>query len=140
LTLWAELRWAARAEGVVHLDDLLLRRVRLGHLLPGGGEALLPETRAICQAELGWDDARWENEEAAYLDLWRRYYSLPEREAIVEWRPLVDEARAKRLATRPTRRRKIVKRSALAGILAGLAVVLAVVYLRLRRARRQRNL
>lgn len=34
-TLWSELRWAARAESVVHLDDLLLRRVRLGHLLPG---------------------------------------------------------------------------------------------------------
>ena len=24
--LWAELRWAARDEGVVHLEDLLLRR------------------------------------------------------------------------------------------------------------------
>ncbi len=32
---WAALRWAARAEGVVHLEDLLLRRVRLGLLLPG---------------------------------------------------------------------------------------------------------
>lgn len=140
LTLWAELRWAARAEGVVHLDDLLLRRLRLGHVLPKGGEALLPEIRAMCQPELGWDDARWEREEAAYLDLWRRCYSLPERETIVDWRPLVDEARAKRLAARPTRRRKIIKRSALAGILAGLAVVLTVVYLRLRRARKRRNL
>ena len=35
--LWAELRWATRAEGVIHLDDLLLRRVRLGLLLPRGG-------------------------------------------------------------------------------------------------------
>jgi glycerol-3-phosphate dehydrogenase len=35
-SLWAELRWAARDEGVVHLDDLLLRRVRLGLLLPHG--------------------------------------------------------------------------------------------------------
>jgi glycerol-3-phosphate dehydrogenase len=34
--LWAELRWAARSEGVVHLDDLLLRRVRLGLLLAAG--------------------------------------------------------------------------------------------------------
>ena len=32
--LWAELRWAARLEGVVHLDDLLLRRLRLGLLSP----------------------------------------------------------------------------------------------------------
>jgi len=36
------LRWAARAEAVSHLDDLLLRRVRLGLLLPGGGVRHLP--------------------------------------------------------------------------------------------------
>jgi glycerol-3-phosphate dehydrogenase len=76
-TLWAELRWAARAEGVVHLDDLLLRRVRLGLLLPEGGRDLLPEVRAICAPELGWDDARWEAEAEAYLDTWHRCYSLP---------------------------------------------------------------
>jgi len=75
-TLWAELRWAARAEGVVHLDDLLLRRVRLGLLLPEGAHGLLPEIRAICQPELGWDDARWEAEAGAYLDTWHRCYSL----------------------------------------------------------------
>lgn len=79
-TLWAELRWAARAEGVAHLDDLLLRRVRLGLLLEQGGQAILPQVRAIAQPELGWSDSRWQAEEAAYLDLWRRAYSLPEGE------------------------------------------------------------
>ncbi len=68
---WAELRWAARAEGVVHLDDLLLRRARIGLLLPGGGRAVLPRVRAVCQGELGWSDVRWDAEEAAYLALWR---------------------------------------------------------------------
>jgi len=76
-SLWAELRWAARAEGVVHLDDLLLRRVRLGLLLPEGARALLPDARRVCQAELGWDDARWEREVDAYLDLWRTCYHVP---------------------------------------------------------------
>jgi len=85
-TLWVELRWAARAEGVGHLDDLLLRRVRLGLLLGEGGRAILPRVRAIAQDELGWSDARWEEEEAAYLDLWRRAYHLPAREAIPTWR------------------------------------------------------
>lgn len=84
--LWAELRWAARAEGVVHLDDLLLRRVRLGLVLPRGGEDLLPAIRAICQPELGWDDDRWTSEAAAYLSLWRRCYSLPDRASIPDWR------------------------------------------------------
>ena len=76
-TLWAELRWAARAEGVVHLDDLLLRRVRLGLLLPEGGRAELTRVRAIAGPELGWDDARWVAEEAAYTALWRRQHGLP---------------------------------------------------------------
>lgn len=76
-TLWAELAFAAEAEMVLHLDDLLLRRTRLGLLLPGGGAAYLPRIRALCQARLGWDDPRWEREQQAYLDLWRRHYSLP---------------------------------------------------------------
>jgi glycerol-3-phosphate dehydrogenase len=76
-TPWAELRWAARAEAVQRLDDLLLRRTRLGLQLREGGAALLPRIRALCQPELGWDDARWEREEAAYLALWRGHYGLP---------------------------------------------------------------
>ncbi len=76
-TLWAELRWAARNEAVRHLDDLLLRRVRLGLLLPDGARDLLPDVRRVCQAELRWSDARWEDEVAAYLATWRRAYSLP---------------------------------------------------------------
>ncbi len=76
-TLWAELRWAARAEAVLHLEDLLLRRTRLGLQLAHGGAALLTRIRVICQFELGWDDARWDTEQAAYLALWQASYSLP---------------------------------------------------------------
>jgi glycerol-3-phosphate dehydrogenase len=75
-TLWAELRWAARAEAVRHLDDLLLRRVRLGLLLPDGTRELLPEVRRVCQAELRWSDERWEDEVARYLATWRKAYGL----------------------------------------------------------------
>lgn len=74
--LWAELRHAARAEGVIHLDDLLLRRVRLGLLAPGGGMDLLPRIRAIVQPELGWDDVRWEKEVNDYVEVWNRAYKL----------------------------------------------------------------
>jgi len=73
--VWAELRWAAREEGVEHLDDLLLRRVRLGLLLPRGAGDLLGRIRSIVQPELEWSDERWQQEEAAYLQTWRRYYS-----------------------------------------------------------------
>jgi glycerol-3-phosphate dehydrogenase len=73
--LWAELRWAAREEGVEHLDDLLLRRVRLGLLLPHGARDLLVNIRNIVQPELGWSDERWQQEEARYLQTWQSYYS-----------------------------------------------------------------
>lgn len=76
-TLWAELRWAARAEQVHRLDDLLLRRTRLGLQLPGGGAALLPRIRAICQGELGWSDELWEREQRTYLTAWRNQYGVP---------------------------------------------------------------
>lgn len=75
--LWAELRWGARAEGVVHLDDLLMRRVRLGLLLPRGGIDCMSRVRAVAQPELGWDDARWVREEKMYADLWRESFAPP---------------------------------------------------------------
>jgi glycerol-3-phosphate dehydrogenase len=77
-TLWAELRWAAREEGVVHLDDLLLRRVRLGLLTPNGGLDQIETIRQIVQNELGWGDERWEQELAHYRRLWQQCYFLPE--------------------------------------------------------------
>jgi glycerol-3-phosphate dehydrogenase len=74
--LWAELRWAARAEGVVHLDDLLLRRLRIGLTLPQGGFHFMDRIRSIAQPELGWDDQRWEQEVSDYKNLWKKCYYL----------------------------------------------------------------
>lgn len=76
-TLWAELRWAMRYEQVQHLDDLLLRRTRLGLLLPDGGTELLPRLALVAAAELGWNDARFADEVERYRQTWRRFYSLP---------------------------------------------------------------
>ncbi|MBN1484519.1 MAG: glycerol-3-phosphate dehydrogenase/oxidase [Chloroflexia bacterium] len=104
--LWAELRWAARAEGVVRLEDLLLRRVRLGLLLPQGARELLPRIRQICQTELGWDDGRWEAEEAAYLELWNCCYGPPEAGTVADWEPALvragEECRPAPLPRRPS--------------------------------------
>jgi len=76
-TLWLELRLAAKHEAIVHLDDLLLRRTRLGILLPRGGLDHEARIRALCQPALGWDDARWQQEVACYRDLIAAHYSLP---------------------------------------------------------------
>lgn len=74
---WAELRWACRSEQVVHLDDLLLRRTRLGLLLRDGAAGLLPRVKDIAQSELGWSDSRWNEEVAAYAQLIARSYGVP---------------------------------------------------------------
>ena len=73
----AECRWAARNESVLHLDDLLLRRTRLGLVLERGGESLFPEIEKICAQELHWDDGRWLFELARYRAIWRKHYYLP---------------------------------------------------------------
>lgn len=74
----AEVRFAAREEGVLRLDDLMLRRTRLGLTLPRGGRDYLPEVRRMAQSELGWTDERWLNEEKRYLSLWQECYFLPD--------------------------------------------------------------
>ena len=76
-TLWIELPLAARHEAVEHLDDLLLRRTRLGILLPQGALALLERIRALCAPHLGWSDARWQEETARYRALIAAHYQLP---------------------------------------------------------------
>ena len=78
-TIWAEVRFAARYEQVIHLDDLLLRRTRLGLILPDGAMRPLISQRVkkICQQELGWSEQQWQQEADRYQALWQRYYHLP---------------------------------------------------------------
>jgi glycerol-3-phosphate dehydrogenase len=75
--LAAELRHAARTEQVVHLDDLLLRRTRLGMLVPHGGLDRIEDIRGLVQPELGWDDVLWEQEAERYAGLWSCCYGPP---------------------------------------------------------------
>jgi glycerol-3-phosphate dehydrogenase len=75
-TTFAELRWGAKAEGVVHLDDLLLRRVRLGITLPGGGLSIIQRIKEIVTEELYWDEPRWQEELTKYKQLLSDRYSV----------------------------------------------------------------
>ncbi len=74
-TSWAEIRWAARNERIVHLDDLLLRRVRLGLLLPKGGMQHEERIRKIVFDECGWNEEKWKVESLRYREIISRYYS-----------------------------------------------------------------
>jgi glycerol-3-phosphate dehydrogenase len=76
-TLWAELPFVAANERVRHLSDLLLRRVRIGLLTSQGGKDHLKRIRALCQPALSWDNKRWKEETAIYLEHWRHFHALP---------------------------------------------------------------
>jgi glycerol-3-phosphate dehydrogenase len=62
---------------VLHLDDLLLRRTRLGILLPRGGLDHLARIRALCQPALQWDDAKWQTEVQRYQTIIDAHYRVP---------------------------------------------------------------
>ncbi len=76
-TLWLELSIAAQHEAVEHLDDLLLRRTRLGILLPRGGLDHLARIRELCEPHLQWGAERWRSETTRYQALIAAHYQLP---------------------------------------------------------------
>jgi glycerol-3-phosphate dehydrogenase len=64
----AEVVFAAREEMAVSVEDVLLRRTRLGHLLPDQGRGAAPDVAALLGAALGWPAGA----EAAQTDAYRR--------------------------------------------------------------------
>ena len=76
-TPWAELHWALRHAQVRFLDDLLLRRTRLGLLLPGGAAALLPRLEPVAREALGWSGGEWRDHCDRYVRLIDQCYTVP---------------------------------------------------------------
>lgn len=69
----AEVRAHCRWGAVLHLEDLLLRRVRLGMWEPDTARDLAPILRPILRREMGWSYRRWQEERerfAAALEGW----------------------------------------------------------------------
>jgi len=76
-TCLAQVRWALKHESVVHLDDLMLRRTRLGLLLENGGDAVLKDIQGIFSDVLEWNEKKWLSELERYRNLIKRYYAVP---------------------------------------------------------------
>ncbi len=74
-TVWAELPFNARFGMVEHLDDLLLRRTRLGMLLPEGGVGVIDQVKTLTQSELPWSEEIWQSEISRYREIYRQAYS-----------------------------------------------------------------
>jgi len=58
----AEVRAHLRTGAVVRLEDLLLRRARLGMWRPALAREVAARLREPCQEELGWSHERWDRE------------------------------------------------------------------------------
>jgi glycerol-3-phosphate dehydrogenase len=133
--LWVELRWAARSEGVCHLDDLLLRRTRLGLILPAGAESIMPEVKEICLSELQWNDNRWHQELAGYQSVIAQCYSSPSIESIPDWKALLSSVMIKRRQSTSNPRKKIFRQTGLAvGVMLVATVMIAILWINHRRS------
>jgi len=75
-TVWAEIPYTARHEAVKHLEDLLLRRVRIGLITPEGGKNHIGRIKKMCASVLPWNEDKWNTEINIYLEKWRLSHSL----------------------------------------------------------------
>ncbi len=69
----AEVRAHLRYGAVLRLDDLLLRRVRVGMWDPAAARDLAPRLGSVFRDELGWDGRRWDramDEAMAAIEAW----------------------------------------------------------------------
>ncbi len=110
-TLWAELRWSIQHEYVVHLDDLMLRRTRLGLIIKDGGKDVLEPILNIFMQERGWDKNRCKEEKERYIAIWNDHYSIPPTDQIPDYelqlnRIIRRKQRQKIRAKRKSRQRK----------------------------------
>ena len=66
--LQAEVVYSARAEGALHVDDMLTRRTRISIESWDRGVAAAPVVARLMGAELGWSDKRVKTETTRYLE------------------------------------------------------------------------
>jgi glycerol-3-phosphate dehydrogenase len=76
-TYWVQVRYAARYEQAMHLDDILLRRTRVGLFCNNGGLSFKNIIKEICMAEMQWSESQWNDEWDRYMNIWNTSYSLP---------------------------------------------------------------
>jgi glycerol-3-phosphate dehydrogenase len=72
-----QVEWILQNEMVQHLDDLMLRRIRAGNMLPQGGVSILAVIKPLCLHYLAWDESRWQQELARYQQIIADFYSVP---------------------------------------------------------------
>jgi glycerol-3-phosphate dehydrogenase len=72
---FAEIHAASKDKTLKHLDDLLLRRTRLGLVLKNAGLDYIDEIKKHCSQNLCWDNKKWDFEIKRYLSIYKKYFS-----------------------------------------------------------------
>lgn len=81
-TVLAEIEIASKDPTIRYLDDLMLRRLRLGIVLEHGGIEIMDTVKKLAGDNLGWDADRWNRELDRYRRIHRRYFApFPEEPA-----------------------------------------------------------
>ncbi len=75
--LKTQVEWILQNEMVQHLDDLMLRRIRAGNMMPNGGAEVLDLIKPLCAQYLAWDESRWQQELVRYQQIIASSYSVP---------------------------------------------------------------
>lgn len=75
--LKTQVEWILKNEMVQHLDDLMLRRIRAGNMMPNGGAEVFDVIKPLCAQYLAWDELRWQQELARYQQIISNSYSVP---------------------------------------------------------------
>ena len=76
--LRVEIAYACISEGVLHLEDLMMRRTRLVYEVADQGRAAVPEIAAIAEQWLGWGQDKMDTEMASYIALADSYAAAAE--------------------------------------------------------------
>lgn len=75
--LRTQVAWILQNEMVQHLDDLMLRRIRAGNMMPNGGAEILDVIQPLCTQYLAWDESRWQLELVRYQQIIASSYAVP---------------------------------------------------------------
>ncbi|GAA3052228.1 MULTISPECIES: glycerol-3-phosphate dehydrogenase/oxidase [Actinomycetes] len=90
--LRVEFLYAARAEGALHLEDLLERRTRVFHEVPDRGLGAMDAVIEIVAPALGWDEAAVAREKQAFTQVVEAHLAAERTTSDAEAAALVAEA------------------------------------------------
>ena len=74
-TYLAEIAIASNDKTIKHLDDLMMRRLSIGMVLPYGGTEIIDKVKELSNENLKWNQEKWGFEIKRYKDIYNKFFS-----------------------------------------------------------------